>query len=121
MKRIQLIDEKDKVWFLRAVSDEEFERIFEILELTKDVEALPILDKVIAELKAPKKEMASKIAGKIAKAKNLEGELAKALMVLPKKDLEQMVEHVDSLEIERKHGRDCLTLKAKEKTWTLPL
>jgi len=120
-RRIQLVDDKGNILFMQAANQELFGRISRILEMTRDAEALPILDKVISELEKPKRDVAIKVASKIAKAKNLENELSKALMILPKKDLEQMAEHVESLEIERKPYSDCLIVKAKEKAWALPL
>jgi len=121
-KAIQLVDEKQNILFMQAVNQEVFERISRILELTRDAEvSLPILDKVIDKLELPKKQLTQKIAMKIAKAKNLEESLSKALMTMRMKDLQEMAKDVESLEIERKPYRDCLTVKTKEKSWTLPL
>jgi len=122
MKKVQLVDDEEHVVFMNAVTDDVWERIHRILELTKiDEEAKPALDTVINLLEEPKKEVAFKIASKMAGAKNLKEVFAKALMVLPKEALEQLSEHVENIQIERKPGHDCLIVKTEDKALTLPL
>jgi len=122
MKKVQLVDDEERVVFMNAVADDVWEKIHRILELTRlSDEVTPALDTVINLLEEPKKEVASKIASKMASAKNLSEVFAKALMVLPKKDLEQLSKHVENIKIERKPGHDCLIVKTDEKALTLPL
>ena len=117
--RFQIMDEQNQVVFMRALKEGEYDRLLRLLELLSDEEALTTLDDVIESLEAPKREVASRIAHTIGKAKNFEEVLTEALIVLPKAQLEEITQRIDRLKFERKP--DCLVIKADEKTWRVPL
>ena len=120
--QFQIVNEKNQVVLMRALKKGQYDRLLRLLELIADEEALSTLDKVIEGLEAPKREVASKIAETISRAKNLREVLTEALIVFPKAELDAMSLRLGRIRIVRKPGTaDCLVLEADEKSWTIPL
>ena len=118
-KRFQIVDEENNVVHMQVLKEGEYKRLLRLVELLSDEEALTTLDNVIKQLEAPKREVASKIAQTISRAKDFEKVLTEALVVLPKAQLEEITQRIDKLEFERKP--DCLIIKSGEKAWTVPI